>query len=283
MLDALKRNGTIRTVSTLAVSAWLSLAAAGSRSLRPPLPGSRRPDDWVGKAVVAQGPRLRLNDAQRGSPVKGPAEVYHVRQVNGTRSFCPARASRAGRRATRSSRSTRRTSSSRNRSGPSPAESFPHTMRAIVALAHQGDLDRAIGDLSEAIRLAPSDADALPGARRGLASEGRARQGPRRLRNRPAARPAIRSARRSSERRSGPIAGLRQGNRRLQRSDSPRSRRSSRPTSAERPPRAKRRDRQGDRRPGHGHSTESAASRSLPGARGRLEAQGRNRQGHSPT
>ena len=130
-------------------------------SLRPRrlLPGNRRPSDWVGKAVVPKGRDFTLKDAQKGSQVKGPPEIYHVSQVSG-KSVLLSTAGFAGWAPIDQVVPLEQADSFfTNQIRANPGESFNHTMRAIVSLAHNGDLDRALGDLNEAIRLAPREAD----------------------------------------------------------------------------------------------------------------------------
>ena len=158
MLDALKI-GRMRKVIGLAA---LVLAVSCLLPVVPDTALARQPsaNDWAGKVVLPKLRNFTLRDIQKGSAVKGPAEIYHVTRVSGksvllTGTGVTGWASldqvvvldEADDFFTKQIRSN-------------PGESFPHLMRAIVSLANQGDPDRAVGDLTEAIRLAPGDADA---------------------------------------------------------------------------------------------------------------------------
>jgi tetratricopeptide (TPR) repeat protein len=116
-------------------------------------------DDWLGRPVVPKVRGLTLKDAQKGTPVKAPAEVYHVALVNG-KSLLLTTAGLAGwapsdQIVLLDQADAYFTSQIRAQAD----QPFNHAMRAVVSLAQNGDLDRAIGDLSESIRLAPRVVD----------------------------------------------------------------------------------------------------------------------------
>ncbi len=81
MLDALK----IRTVRSGRGLAALVVAATCLLLSAPTAAPARQPsaNDWVGKVVLPKVRNFVLKDAQKGSPVKGPAEIYHVTRVSG--------------------------------------------------------------------------------------------------------------------------------------------------------------------------------------------------------
>ena len=143
----------------------LGLAAiALAFCLMPATPSSalaRQPtaNDWVGKAVVPRGRDFTLKDAKTGSPLNGPAELYHVTQVNGKLVLLVTTGINGWVPIDNVVRLELASAFFTNQIRANPGESFNHTMRAVVAIAHQGDLERALGDSSEAIRLAPHEAD----------------------------------------------------------------------------------------------------------------------------
>ncbi len=116
-------------------------------------------NEWVDKAVVPKSRDFTLKDAKKGSPIKGPAGIYHVAQQSGKLVLIAT----AGITGWASIDEVVPLELAgvffANQIRANPDESFNHTMRAVVALAHQGDLDRALDDSSEAIRLAPREAD----------------------------------------------------------------------------------------------------------------------------
>jgi tetratricopeptide (TPR) repeat protein len=158
MLEAV-RIGTVRSRLGL-----VAVALASSMMLAsPPGTQARQPaaSDWVGKAVVPRAPNFTLKHAQRGKPVSAPVEVYHVTEVNG-KSVLLATAGITGWAPIDQVIGLEQADSFfANEIRAHSNEPFNHTMRAIVALALHGDLDRALRDLNEAIRLAPRQADSF--------------------------------------------------------------------------------------------------------------------------
>jgi tetratricopeptide (TPR) repeat protein len=156
MLDALII-GTVRNrlgLVAVALASSLILAAPAAT-----IAGQSAPNDWVGKAVVPKARDFTLDDAQKGSPVKGPGEIYHVAGVSGKLVLLSTAGITGWAPIDQVVPLELANAFFTNQIRRDPGESFNHTMRAIVALALQGDVDRALGDLNEAIRLAPREAD----------------------------------------------------------------------------------------------------------------------------
>ena len=156
MLDALK-TGTMRIRLRLVAAALASslILAAPTATLAEPLAAN----DWVGKAVVPKARDFTLRDAQKGSPVKGPAAIYHVAQVSGKSVLLSAAGITGWAPIDQVVPLELASAFFANQIRHNPGESFGHTMQAVVAIAHHGDVERALGDLNEAIRLAPREAD----------------------------------------------------------------------------------------------------------------------------
>ena len=264
----------VRAVGLAAVGIALVLGT-------PPALHAQAENGWVGKRVVQRyrGFRLRIEDQ-----VIDPRAIntYRVEQVNGPWLWLQAegRASAAGPRPTRSSRSSRPSSSSPITSGPTRA-----TRTAIRCEPSSGEekkeLDNALADLNEAIRLDPTNAAATataapPGRQGGV------RPGHRRLRPGHPARPQSAMAYtpprqspgtpRGSTTRPSPTSTRPSGS-------TPRSRRSPTSTAATPGP-TRRRVRQGHRRLHRGHPARPEARRRLQQPRRRLGGQEGVRQGH---
>jgi tetratricopeptide (TPR) repeat protein len=114
---------------------------------------------WLDKAVVPKNRDFTLKDSQKGSSVKGPADVYHVSLVSGNSLLLTTSGVSGWAPIDQVVPLEQADAFFTNQIRARPGESFNHAMRAIVSLAANGDLDRAVGDLSEAIRLAPQAAD----------------------------------------------------------------------------------------------------------------------------
>lgn len=158
MLDALKlemvRGGPGLVARVLVASSLLLMMSMPARAQQPSA------SEWVGKAVLPKARDFVVKDAQKGTPVKGPAEIYHVTQASGRSLLVSGMGVTGWVLADQVVPLDQADEFFSKQIRANPGGSYNHLMRAIVSLALAGDLDRALGDLTEAIRLAPSEADA---------------------------------------------------------------------------------------------------------------------------
>ena len=145
MLDAL-RIGTGRNRLRLAAVALASSVLLATPAVT--LAEQSAPDDWVGKAVVPKARDFTLKDAQSGSPVQGPREIYHVAEVNGKLVLLATAGIVGWAPVDQVVPLELANAFFTNKIRQNPTESFSYTMRAIVALALQGDVDRALEGLT---------------------------------------------------------------------------------------------------------------------------------------
>ncbi len=116
-------------------------------------------DGWVGRSVMPKARKFPLKDPKNGSEHSGPAAIYHVTQANG-KSLLVTTAGVAGWTQTDQVVPVEQAALYFTaRIKANPTESFNYTMRAIVFLYQNADLDRSLADLNEAIRLAPRDVE----------------------------------------------------------------------------------------------------------------------------
>jgi tetratricopeptide (TPR) repeat protein len=154
MLDALE-NVTIRTRLCLAAVAFaFSVMLVAPRAILADQPAA---NGLVGKAVVPKARDFTLKDAQRGTQVHGPAEVYHVSEVSGKLALLSAVGITGWAPIDQVVPLEQAVLFFSNQIRANPRDSFPLAMRAIVTLVHHGDVDRALADVNEAIRLAPGE------------------------------------------------------------------------------------------------------------------------------
>jgi tetratricopeptide (TPR) repeat protein len=151
------RNAALRGGCCLAT---LALVSSLMLAVPPPiLAWQRAASDWVGKAVLPRGRDFSLKDAHKETLVKAPAQLYQVSQVNGKSLLLSTPGLTGWAQSDQVVPLEQAYPFFTNQIRAHADESFYHAMRAIVSLALNGDFDRAIGDLSEAIRLAPQVAD----------------------------------------------------------------------------------------------------------------------------
>ena len=155
LLSERRRSGRSLLLNRAALAA-LCLALAVSQPTFARQPSA---DDRIGKAVLPKARQFMLKDVQKGTPVKGPAEIYHVARVSGASLLLSGTGISGWAVADQVVPLDQADDFFTKQIRTNPGDSFPHLMRAIVSLASQGDLDRALGDLTEAIRLSPGDAD----------------------------------------------------------------------------------------------------------------------------
>ena len=185
------------------------------------------------QGVVPKARDFSLKDAQKGTQVKGSPEVYHV--VSGQRQVrCSCRLPELAGWAPSDQVVLLEQADEffTSQIQGHPGESFPHLMRAIVSLAQSGDLDRAIGDLSEAIRLAPEIAEPIVIRAEVWKAQGQPDKAVADCETALALDPQVGGCAGSPGVDLGRWPRVRQGDRRLQRSDSPRPAGRSRHTSA---------------------------------------------------
>ncbi len=156
MPDAWKL-GTIRSrlrpvTFTLSLVFCLTMVAPWANSGEP-----SAATDWIGRAVVPKARHFRLKDAQRDTEAPGPAGVYHVAQVNGSSVMLTTGGLTGWAPIDQVVPLEQADGFFSNQIRANPGESFFHTMRAIVSFVHRGDLDRALSDVNEAIRLDPGE------------------------------------------------------------------------------------------------------------------------------
>jgi tetratricopeptide (TPR) repeat protein len=132
----------------------LTLAVSQSTFARQP-----SADDRVGKAVLPKARQFTLKDVQKGTPVKAPAEIYQVARMSGASLLLSGTGISGWAAADQVVPLEQADDFFTKQIRANPADAFPHLMRAIVSMASKGDVDRALGDLTEAIRLTPGDAD----------------------------------------------------------------------------------------------------------------------------
>jgi tetratricopeptide (TPR) repeat protein len=137
-----------------ALALGVLLAATETKSAQPTTSSG-----WVGRSVVPKVRKIPLKDPKNGSERSGPAAIYHVTETNG-QSLLLSTAGVAGWAQIDQVIPVEQAASYFTaRIKANPGESFNYTMRAIVSLYQNADLDRSLADLNEAIRLAPRDAD----------------------------------------------------------------------------------------------------------------------------
>jgi len=148
----------IRLVRTCFVWAALALvllvATAKTEGAQPTTTNS-----WVGRSVVPKARKLTLKDTRNGSEHAGPGAIYHVTQANGKSLLLSTTGVAGWAQIDQVVPVEQAASYFTARIQASPSDSFNYTMRAIVALHQNADLDRSLADLNEAIRLAPRDVD----------------------------------------------------------------------------------------------------------------------------
>ncbi|MFI5454900.1 MAG: tetratricopeptide repeat protein [Isosphaerales bacterium] len=142
--------------AVLSLAVGLMLAGVGdSRAQR------QAGDEWAGKAVVPKTRNFTIRVGERGIESRGRPAIYHVDRVNGPSLLI----STPGQSGWVSSASVVPLDqagtffSSQIRANP--RESFNHAMRAIVLLSGKPDVDRALADVNEAVRLDPHSVTAL--------------------------------------------------------------------------------------------------------------------------
>jgi tetratricopeptide (TPR) repeat protein len=116
-------------------------------------------DGWVGRSVVPRARKFPLKDPQNGSERSGPAAIYQVTQANGKSLLLSTNGAAGWAQIDQVVTVEKAAPYFAGRIQANPSDSFNYTMRAIVALHQNADLDRSLADLNEAIRLSPRDVD----------------------------------------------------------------------------------------------------------------------------
>jgi tetratricopeptide (TPR) repeat protein len=148
----------IRLVRTCCFrAAWalgLLWAATETCTAQPP-----SANGWAGRTVVPKARKLPLKDPKNGTEHSGPAAIYHVTKTNGNSLLLATTGVAGWAQVDQVVPVEQAASYFTTRIQANPRESFNYTMRALVSLHQNTDVERSLADLNEAIRLAPRDVD----------------------------------------------------------------------------------------------------------------------------